>query len=250
MKARIAITSWLRPIQLFKDYQADFYILDPAYVECVKRAGGIPFIVPLAGDAKAVLEEADGLLIIGGDDIDPTLYGAVNEGDSKHVNPEMDRWELELIGEAEKLRMPVLGVCRGMQLISIACGGRMEQEVARLDLVDHPDLSSMGTEEVYALRHEVEIVPGSRLASLAGQSTVTVNNIHHQIVVDPGTLKVSARSKDGVIEAVETEDDWPVLGVQWHPEKLSGTLSERIFADFVHKAKSYRTKMTETRESV
>ena len=77
MKARIAITSWLRPSKLFKDYQADFYILDPAYVECVKRAGGSPFIVPLAGDAKAVLEEADGLLIIGGDDIDPTLYGAM-----------------------------------------------------------------------------------------------------------------------------------------------------------------------------
>ena len=250
MRPHIAITSWRRPVQLFEDYKADFYILDPAYIESVKRAGGIPFIVPLAGDAKAILEKADGLLITGGDDIDPKLYGAVNEGDSKYVNPEMDRWELALIREARERRLPVLGVCRGMQFLSIACGGRLEQEVAKLDLDDHPDLAPMGTEEVYNLRHEVDIVPGSHLASLADRPTATVNNIHHQVVVDPGTLKVSARSKDGVIEAVETEGDWPVLGVQWHPEKLSGTLSERIYADLVRKAEGYRTRQKEAGQTI
>lgn len=238
----IVITSWRRPVKLSDDYEDVFYILDPAYTEFIKRAGGVPLIAPIAGDAKTVLERADGLLLTGGDDIDPQMYGETNEGDSKNVDPDIDRWELDLIEEARARRMPVLGICRGMQFLSVACGGRLEQEVAKLQLRDHPDVLPMSTSEVYALRHEVDIVPGSHLASLAGQSTVTVNNIHHQVVADPGTLNVSARSKDGVIEGVEGDGDWPVLGVQWHPEKLTETLSERIYADLVQKAEAYRTK--------
>lgn len=242
MGPRIAITPWRRPVVVGDGYTMVLYTLDPAYVEFVKRAGGVPFIVPQVGDAKAALDGADGLLLTGGDDIDPELYGAVNNGHSMNVDPATDRWELALVTEARAQRMPVLAVCRGMQLLSVACGGRLEQEVASLGLPDHPDLSSLSIEEIYALRHEVEILPHSRLASIANQSTVIVNNIHHQVVIDPGTLSVSARSKTGLIEAVEAQDDWPALGVQWHPEKLQDDLSERLFVHLVREAEAYRMR--------
>lgn len=242
MNARIAITPWTRQVGTAPGHAMVLHTLDPAYVEFVSASGGLSLIVPRGAEVGAVLDMVDGLLLTGGNDIDPTLYGAVNDGSSVHVDPEADRWELNLLLGARERGMPVLAICRGMQLMAVAFGGCLEQEIARLALPDHPRLASLTQEEIYALRHEIRIAPSSRLAAIACTLGATVNSLHHQAVVDPGKLKVSARTPTGVIEAVEPQDDWPAIGVQWHPEKLQEDLSRRLFAHLVREAANYRER--------
>jgi putative glutamine amidotransferase len=199
-------------------------LLPYGYVERVTAAGGRAVLLP-PGDG-AVLDRLDGLLLAGGADVEPQRYGA-EPHPSTLTRPDRDAGELALLHAALDLDLPVLGICRGMQLLAVGYGGRLTQHL--------PDLLGDGKHQpapgVYG-SHPVTVVPGSRLYRILGPE-VDVNSYHHQAVADPGPLKVTAHSPDGVVEALEDPARRFVLGVQWHPEEMS---DGRIFEAFVRMA--------------
>lgn len=243
-RPRIAITLWQRELPTFVSDHTLLYTLADEYVTSVTDVGGLPLLVPhLDGDgaADAVLDVVDGLVVAGGGDVDPSSYGAENTG-SKDVSLAADRSELALLRRARARGVPTLAICRGMQLVVVAEGGTLEQDVTmrstdparpHLPVSDEPA-------EVLAARHTVDIVPGSRLAAVFGAGPREVNTIHHQGVADlPPSLRATAHAADGVIEAVEpTSGTWPLLAVQWHPEKMAG-LDRALFEAFVADARAH-----------
>lgn len=223
MRPRIAITSWKRPLPTFLGERTVLYTLGEEYVNAVAEHAAVPLLVPhvAADEADAVLDAVDGLVIAGGGDVDPSSYGHELAG-SKETSLSADLSELALARRARERGMPTLAICRGMQVVNVALGGTLHQDVGQpggvhAPIADDPDV-------VLASRHAVDIVEDSRLASVLGAGERSVNNIHHQVVAEvaPG-LRVTAFAGDGVIEALEpTDGDWPLLAVQWHPEKLNG----------------------------
>ncbi len=236
MLPRIAITPWRRPLPTSLGERTDLYTLDPAYAGRVADAGGLPLIVPRSEDAEAVLDLVDGLMISGGGDMDPAQYGAVDSGLTYGVDASVDAWEIALIQGARRRGLPVLGICRGTQVLAVAAGGRLHQDIGVDD--DHPALETLDPEDILVARHAVRIEPGTLLAGLFPESTVQVNTIHHQAVEHPGDLVVSARSTTGVIEAIEDPSGAPVVGVQWHPEKMHEPEQRALFRFLVEAARA------------
>ncbi|MFA9430978.1 gamma-glutamyl-gamma-aminobutyrate hydrolase family protein [Egicoccus sp. AB-alg2] len=243
MRPRIALTVWRRELPTFVGERTLLNTLADEYVTSVRDAGGIPLLVPhLADDeeADAVLDAVDGLLVAGGGDVDPASYGAADLG-SKDVDAAADRSELALLRRARARRLPTLAICRGMQLAVVAQGGTLRQEICEPGTV-HPPISD-DPAAVLAARHPVDIRAGTRLAAVFGPGERIVNTIHHQAVADlPATLRVSAVAPDGIIEAVEPADgDWPLLAVQWHPEKMGGA-DRPLFEAFVADVQAHRAR--------
>lgn len=221
-KPIIGITTWRRYLPTFLGEQTDLYTLDPQYSDCVERSGGLPVLLAQHVEhVNAYLDLVDGLIISGGGDVDPGCYGEENDGRSYDVNPEADRFEIALIREAAARRIPTLGICKGFQLLQVAFGGTLLQDL-QADYPDHPRVQ--GTPEaIVAQRHPVTFATDSWLASVYGTTQHSVNTIHHQCVRTLGKgFKPVAWSEDGIIEAAESETDWFALGVQWHPEKMEG----------------------------
>ena len=191
-----------------------------SYVDAVARAGGIPVVLPVLAPAAAdgVLDRLDGLLLSGGGDIDPALYGAEPDPHLQGVDAERDAFEVALVRRAIARRIPVLGVCRGSQVINVARGGSLIQHLG-----DHTDVEHQDRIRFDTVIHHVSIVPSSRVAEVVGSTYVGVNTLHHQAVDRLGDgLSAVAWSTDepvDVIEAIEL-DGRDVLGVQWHPELL------------------------------
>jgi putative glutamine amidotransferase len=158
-----------------------------------------------------VLRVLDGLLLSGGADLDPELYGEAPQPLTV-TSPERDTAEMSLVRAALERDMPVLGVCRGMQLLAVAAGGRLHQHLP--DVLGHEQ--HRPAPGVYG-EHEAQFEPGSRIAALMGDDRA-VHCYHHQGVADPGTLTVTGRASDGMAEAIEDPGRRFVLGVQWHPE--------------------------------
>jgi putative glutamine amidotransferase len=191
------------------------------YVQALQRAGAMVLLIPpddeLAAAPDDVLARLDGLMLAGGGDIDPAQYGAPPDRQLSGVTPPRDRLELALTRRAVELDLPVLGICRGMQLINVALGGTLHQHLP--DVVGHSEhrrhLGSFTGSE-----HQVELEPGSLAERVAGERLHTGCSHHHQGIQRIGEgLVASGRSTlDGLVEALEAPDrDW-VLGVQWHPE--------------------------------
>jgi putative glutamine amidotransferase len=246
-RPRIAITAWRRELPTFVGERTLLYTLADEYVRCVVEAGGLPLLVPHVRDeleADAVLDAVDGLLLAGGGDVHPASYGAELAG-SYDVDLAADVSELALARRARARRMPTLAICRGMQLVAVAHGGTLHQDILTPDTL-HP-VSDVPA-EVLAARHPVEVVPGTRLAAALGAGPRSVNTIHHQAIARlPEGFRVAATAPDGVIEAIEPDDPtWPFLGVQWHPEKMEGAdaaLFEAFVAD-VEAARAGRVPAT------
>lgn len=194
------------------------YVSD-AYVRAVLCAGGVPVLLPIITDQAAIeqqLAAVDGLLLSGGGDPQPQLFGEEPVPELGKVIPERDMHELLLIDLALKADKPVLGICRGCQLLTIALGGNIHQHLSADKASIQHDQNSPGD---YA-GHTVLLERGSKLAKILGEQVLT-NSFHHQAVNDLGRgLRVSARAKDGVIEAIEHETADFVVGVQWHPELM------------------------------
>lgn len=175
-----------------------------SYVDAVAGAGGLPVVLPLSGP-PAVLDVVDAVVLTGGGDVDPRRYGAPAT-EARDVDPERDQYELDVVRAAADRRLPLLGVCRGLQLLAVAAGGR---------------LGGLGLRHVRPDEgHRVDLEVGSVLAGLLGTSPL-VSSVHEQEVVDPGRgWRVVGRAADGVVEACERagDDGWPAVGVQWHPE--------------------------------
>jgi putative glutamine amidotransferase len=192
--------------------------VNAAYLRSVIAAGGMPTIfsplVPPEG-IPALLDGVDGLLLSGGADIDPRHYGAAPHPALGAVEPERDGLEFALFAEARARRLPVLAICRGLQLVNVALGGTLWQDLSS-ERGSHPQ-STRRTDRV----HPVEIVAGTRLHEALGGSTLEVNSFHHQAIRElaPGLL-VNARTPDGLIEGIEGDDDGWLVGVQWHPEEF------------------------------
>jgi putative glutamine amidotransferase len=199
------------------------YSLSSAYVNAVLAAGGIPFILaPQDGNADRILAIVDGLLFSGGADLDPAIYGDAEVHPKTYdVHPLRDRFEIELIRGAIERDIPTFCVCRGIQVLNVALGGSLYQDVS--DQFDSTILHRQQEAgyESNQPSHDVAAEPESLLADTYGSIRIPVNSYHHQAVKDaaPG-LNVSARSTDGLVESVEMPNRAFVLGVQWHPEML------------------------------
>jgi putative glutamine amidotransferase len=206
----------------------DLYLAD--YARRVLDAGGLPVHLPMDAEPAHYLPHLDGLLLSGGADLDPSTYGAEPDGNGDY-EPERDRLELALLAGARDRGLPVLGICRGLQLVNVAAGGTLHQHVpvhARYDV--GPD------RRVHPVRFEPETILGALYVGRDGRSgrPVTVNSLHHQTVDRVGhDLRVAARSDDGTVEGLETPDGL-VVAVQWHPEMLPAT--EPVFGWLVQRA--------------
>lgn len=231
-RPRILVTCWRRPLPTYLGERTRLDTLDPAYAERVFEAGGLPLLVsrPPGGAIDELLELADALLVTGGGDVDPAVYGARPEN-VLDADTEADAFELALIEAARERALPTLAICRGAQLLAVAHGGRLTQRLSSSP--GHVDLDALAPEAILSARHPIEIAPGSRVQRALGARTVAVNTIHHHEIVDPGALQVTATASGGVIEAVEPHPGWPCVGVQWHPEKMGEPEQAGLFTQLV-----------------
>ena len=187
-------------------------------------------IIPPAGDMTVLLEAIDGLIISGGPDVSPEQYNQHPGPMTVEFYPNQDETEIGLISEALERDLPLLGVCRGMQILSVVHGGTLHQH-----LDDTPGHEGHGGYDGTSTDHSVIVEQDSLLCSLMGES-FSVNSTHHQGVSDPGSLTISAvAGHDGLIEAVERRDKKFCLGVQWHPEQYGHDL---LFSALVEAARS------------
>ena len=212
------------------------------YSGSVERAGGTPMPVYYSDDlamVSAILDRVQGVLFSGGDDLDPALWGETWHPQAKRVDPRRQRFELELLRQAEARRMPILGICLGCQLMNVYRGGSLIQflpDVPREGAIEHRKLGDV------PLRHDVTLEAGSGLAKAMAVTQLSVNTYHKQAIGRPGRgLSVVARAGDGVVEAVEDGSLPLFMGVQWHPERISQEVEEaRIFELLVGRSASAR----------
>jgi len=185
------------------------------YARRVREAGGLPMELPMIDDPVSFVERLDAVLLTGGGDVDPERWKGPSDS-SVMVSAERDEFEFALLEAALEAGVPVLGICRGLQVINVFLGGTL---VPHLEWAEG-DGHSKRTRDRTERRHRVDCDPGSMLHHLYGPTTM-VNSFHHQAVDQPGTaLQITARSEDGTVEGVEHESG-KVLGVQWHPEMLA-----------------------------
>lgn len=207
------------------------------YVQSVLDAGGTPILIPTVNDTERAadfVETIDALMLTGGEDIAPLVYNAEPRPELGGVDLNRDRWEIALLNASEERSIPVLGICRGIQVMNVARGGTLIQDIqAETDsMIGHAPTHL----PMESLHHTIEIEPSSRLASIFETQSLVVNSFHHQAIKTLGdNLRVTARSSDQIIEAVE-DDRLPFyLAVQFHAEALPPIDREylRIFAAFV-----------------
>jgi len=205
--------------------------LDHRYAEAIKDAGGYPILLPISRRPAVIrryLEALAGVVIVGGDDVDPRLYGEAPKSGTRAVfGPRLD-FEKRLYRLARRQGLPILGICYGMQLVNVLEGGTLFQDIRR----DARSRRNHGSRR--RPLHEVRLEPGSRLRHIIGRPAITVHSEHHQAVsrLAPGFRPV-ALAPDGIVEAIEGEDE-SILAVQWHPERtLRSPASRKLFRAFV-----------------
>ena len=198
----------------------DYVALTPrSYVDAVQRAGALPLVLPPDDEAAEnpddLLDRIDGLILAGGADIDPASYGAKPHPKTGEGRPERDRFELALAHRAMERGIPVLGICRGGQMLNVACGGTITQDLPEA-LGHNHHLETPGTFS----EHEVELEPGSLAARAAGATRINAKSHHHQGVDELGETLIATGHAlpDGIVEALESTEHDFALGVLWHPE--------------------------------
>ncbi len=210
--------------------------VNQGYVDALTRAGALPLLLPVLDPALAdeVVADMDGLLLTGGGDISPSWYGQEPVPEVYGVDLDRDRWELALITAARAAGLPILGVCRGAQILNVAAGGSLIQDLPSVSQESH-GLRVREHDEV----HPVGIEPGSMLADVVGSERLGVNSLHHQSLALVGRgLRAVAWSPDGVIEAVESAERAPILAVQWHPELMIDHPRHQLLFDWLVDAAS------------
>ena len=207
-----------------------YHYLEESYAKLVERSGAIPVYLPPQRDPSQVLDQVDGLLLPGGDDLLPSEQHP-GYPDEVGFNP-VSRLQLEfdeaLLREALSRDVPVLGICYGMQLIALAHDGHLHYDIGSdLPAADSHQLTELET-------HALEVEPGTLIGELFGPRPLNVNSHHHQAVAEPGNgLVVSARAPDGVVEAIERPAGSFCVGVQWHPERVLGRDTQSLIDSFV-----------------
>lgn len=236
-KPIIGIAAWRQTVEVW-DSRMTIFQIDQAYVERVRAADGVPFLVPHVETdmIEDVVHHLDALILTGGDDVDPTTYGEADEGHCLNSDIEADRAEIALVKACIDAEIPILGACRGIQIINVAYGGTLHQEIAQEGTCHGPRPKVL--DEILALRHPLEINSGTRLGDILGTASREVNTTHHQAIRDlaPG-FTATAFAPDGTIEAIESTNRSYVVGVQWHPEKLEAPDNQELFDDLVRVAR-------------
>lgn len=226
------------------------------YFDAVRRAGGEPEHISLTSTESELTRQAaglDGFVLPGSPaDVDPSRYQQPRHHRTKTLDTDRDRTDSILLDHALQTHKPVLAICYGCQILNVHQGGSLLQDIA----TEMPGALAHGKTDLAAhatskdLEHDATLSPGSQLHKLAGATEVRINTSHHQSIDRPGTnLRISARGSDGIIEGVELDspDDW-VIGVQWHPERMSGdAFAEKLFQDFVNQARKTRLELTTKR---
>ena len=215
------------------------------YTKPIESAGGIPIVIPFTLNSELISKYAelcDGFFFSGGADIDPLYYGEEAIHECGEIQPYRDSVEFLMFNEAFKLKKPILAVCRGAQLVNVALGGALYQDI-------HSEFKTTIThrqiEPKLAHSHEVDIMPGTPLYELFGQSRARVNSFHHQAVKFIGKdLSVMAMADDGLIEAFYYVGDGYLRAYQWHPERLydQDNYNKRVFEDFIRECKKESEK--------
>lgn len=232
MKPTIGITA-------SKELGKEHYVIQQADTEAIVQAGGLPVMLPhLLADKEIdqIAERLDGLYAAGGNDVDPTLFGEEPHPGLGTVIPSRDAFELALIHKMLELNKPILAICRGTQILNVAVGGDMYQDLSTQkegDLLQHQQKAP----KFHGL-HFVDIPEGSLLHRLVGVTRLKVNSRHHQANrTVPASFLISGTASDGVIEAIESKEHHFVLGLQWHPENMAVAgdgPSRAIFNGFVN----------------
>ncbi len=219
------------------------YSISSTYTDAVEAAGGIPIVIPpQSGNIDQILDLVDGIIFSGGGDINPALYGDEKmHSTTDGIDAGRDELELPLLRAAVERNMPTFCICRGIQVLNVALGGTLYQDVAdefSADLQHRQHEMNISKEEP---GHTVTVQPDSLLASTYGQPEIAVNSFHHQSLKDLAPeLRVNAVAPDGTIEGVEHSGKTFVLGVQWHPEMMFTAHDEHLkpFVALVEQAKS------------
>lgn len=238
-------TRWEKDWDRTTELAADFLFRN--YAQAVLAAGGWPVMLPTLSSAdyiELLAKRLDGLVLTGGVDIDPLSYGQNPQPGLGTVDPDRDALELMLARKAADHGLPTLGICRGAQVVNVALGGTLYQDVpTQLDR----NANHQQAEPRHRPSHAVQVEPGTRLYQLIGRDEIMVNSGHHQAVCDVANgLMVSARASDGVIEALEMPEHPFLLAVQWHPEGTAhfDEPSARLFAGLVTAADQAPKKQT------
>lgn len=223
---------------MFPGYERAYVNRD--YVEAVINNGGIPFIIPFSQDKEVIKEQIkniDGLILSGGHDVYPLNYGEEPKTKIGQVFPERDEYDFELLKNAKKRKIPILGICRGLQLMNVFEGGSLFQDLSYIgnDILKHSqnDRPTLKT-------HSVNIDKSSKLFEIFKVDEFLINSFHHQAINKVAkNFKVVAKAKDGVIEAIEYKNYPFYIGVQWHPEMLQKTddLMKKLFKEFINMSK-------------
>jgi putative glutamine amidotransferase len=219
------------------------------YVNVVIAAGGAPVLLPCVADEAAIAAAvaiADGLLLTGGGDILSLEYGEEPHPKSMYQDPLRDTMELTVTRLALERGLPILGVCRGIQLLNVALGGTLVQDVPS----QVPNVLKHYSEGLDALLlHTIDVDEDTLLARVLGSTSLGTNSYHHQAVKELGRgLRVNCRARDGVIEGVEATDGRPILGVQFHPEEIAGKypVYQRLFDWLVREAECRRKSVQDS----
>jgi putative glutamine amidotransferase len=236
-------TQTLHSIEGIPEALPESWVMNQRYSRVVAASGGVPVMIPLLDDEsslRALYDLTDGLLLPGGVDLDPATYGESPLPTCGRLDPARDRVELQFARWAIAEGKPLFGLCRGLQIVNVALGGTLYQDIAaqRSDAIKHDYFPTAGFARDH-VAHPVAIASGSRLDALVGAVSLGVNSMHHQAVKDlaPG-LVTTAIAPDGVIEALESSGDQFVIAVQWHPESLTDRdpRMHRLLTGFVQAA--------------
>jgi putative glutamine amidotransferase len=223
------------------------WVMNQRYILATTIVGGVPWMVPLLDDdadtLRAIYDRLDGILIPGGVDMDPATFGESRHPRLGAVDPARDRVEMMLTRWAMEDRKPLLGLCRGIQVINVALGGTLYQDIAAQmpEAIKHDYFPTAGFDRTH-LAHEVALTHGTRLRSVMECPKLLVNSMHHQgIKALAPELVPAATAPDGLIEAVESGSEHFMVGVQWHPEvfEMTNPHTRPLFNEFVAAARSY-----------
>jgi len=228
MRPLIAVTAWRRDLDTTVGRES-LQTLSNFYTNAVVDAGMTPIMFPggqSPDEADRLVGMVDGVLLSGGDDLDPSTYGARSQG-SKSYSKDVDDFELAVVKAARDQDKPVLAICRGLQLLNVALGGTLAQDVLVAGTAHELINDDTDPTELNARRHVIQFEADSVLAGLYKSSEAKVNTLHHQGIGELAPeLIVEGRSDDGLIEAARCDGSWWALGVQWHPERMDGEHQE------------------------